>query len=177
MLLKLLYMFSFFQVDNFQLSNSSNTESSSTSKKPRLEDSDIGYHTSFQNISQYISKPTSSSGTTIDPQSTRSLHANLSLFLGQNNICRPVSEFGKAAVVTMANNGVPPKFSKYSGVLEWKNCVFLWVNLGSGSVPDDDVEGSVGGRKLVESTYDNTFLNEGRSFVWFGGSKMTIGIY
>ena len=175
----------YFQVDNFHTRITGSPSSSSTAiKRPKLEESDIGHHTSFQNISQYIlqsNTPTDIAATKVDPQSTRNLYANLSLFLGPNNLCKPFTEFGKAAVVTAANNGIPPKFSKYSGVLEWKNCVFLWVNLGpglassNGSGMDDEI-GSVGGRKgSVELTYDNTFLNEGRSFVWFGGNKMTIG--
>ena len=160
----------------------SSSSSSAASKRPRLEESDIGQHTSFQNISQYISKTTSNDITTttkVDPQSTRNLSVNLSLFLEPANLCKPFTEFGKAAVVTAANNGNPPKFSKYSGVLEWKNCVFLWVNLGPGPLHggNDDEIGSVRGSKAVELTYDNTFLNQGRSFVWFGGNKMTIGKY
>jgi hypothetical protein len=49
-----------------------------------------------------------------------------------------------------------PKFSKYSGVVEWKNCVYLWVNLGS-SNPGE---------------YINVFTERGRYMTWYGGSKM-----
>ena len=71
----------------------------------------------------------------------------------------PIDNYGKAAVMILANNGIQPKFSKYSGVCEWKNCVFLWVNIVKG--------------KGVN--YGNTFNEKGRFITWFGGSKMTEG--
>ncbi len=58
----------------------------------------------------------------------------------------------------IANGGVLPSFSKYSGVLEWSNCIFLWVNL----------EGASG--------YDNNFSQDGRFVTWFGGSRMHKGM-
>lgn len=42
---------------------------------------------------------------------------------------------------------------RFSGVVEWKNCVFLWVNVGG-----DD--------------YANMFLDKGERLTWFGGSRM-----
>lgn len=50
-----------------------------------------------------------------------------------------------------------PKFNKYSGVAEWNNAVFLWVN----------VDGN---------TYGNSFYSEGRYITWFGGNRMAAGI-
>jgi hypothetical protein len=47
-------------------------------------------------------------------------------------------------------------FNKYSGVQEWKNVVFLWVNLGA---PNG-------------TTVVNDFLEDGRQITWFGGSRM-----
>jgi hypothetical protein len=44
-------------------------------------------------------------------------------------------------------------YNKYSGVQEWKNCVYLWVNLNTADSPND-------------------FLDDGRQITWFGGSKM-----
>ena len=52
--------------------------------------------------------------------------------------------------------GARLSFNKYSGVQEWNNCIFLWVNLGSN------------GNAVV-----NTFLDGGKQITWFGGSKMT----
>ena len=63
--------------------------------------------------------------------------------------------FGKAAIMAASYFGVAPKFSKYSGVVEWKNCVYLWVNIG---VPGGD--------------YNNSFSEKGKYITWFGGSKM-----
>ena len=71
-----------------------------------------------------------------------------------------IENYGKAAVMILANNGIQPKFSKYSGVCEWRNCVFLWVNI-------------VKGKGI---NYGNTFNEKGRFITWFGGSKMTEGI-
>lgn len=96
----------------------------------------------------------------VDKLSTRSIVANYRQFITPSSIGLPHDEFGKASVVTRSNNGQTPKFSKYSGILEWSNCIYLWVNLGGPSTPD---------------SYENTFLDNGRSFVWFGGSKMTKG--
>jgi hypothetical protein len=49
-----------------------------------------------------------------------------------------------------------PRFSKYSGVVEWQNCVVLWVNVGG-------------------SDYKNLFLDDGRRMTWFAGSKHHTG--
>ena len=44
-------------------------------------------------------------------------------------------------------------FNKYCGVQEWKNCIFLWINLGTADSPND-------------------FLDNNTKITWFGGSKM-----
>lgn len=46
-------------------------------------------------------------------------------------------------------------FNKYCGVQEWKNAIFLWVNLGNKDNP------------VV-----NDFLEDGKQITWFGGSRM-----
>ncbi len=46
---------------------------------------------------------------------------------------------------------------RYSGVAEWANCVFLWVNIGG------------------KDGYHNAFSEEGRLMTWFGGSRMHSG--
>lgn len=84
---------------------------------------------------------------------TKAIKANTKTFLTER-LGKAVETFGKAAVVTIANNGVQPSFSKYTGLLEWSNCIFLWVNLDGGS------------------GYDNCFSEEGRFITWFGGSRM-----
>lgn len=43
---------------------------------------------------------------------------------------------------------------RYSGVLEWRNAVVLWVNADGGQ-------------------YDNLFLEGGRHMTWFAGSRCT----
>ncbi|KAJ1396904.1 hypothetical protein B484DRAFT_407186 [Ochromonadaceae sp. CCMP2298] len=73
---------------------------------------------------------------------------------GGGLLCEPLSVFGKAAVMQSSNFGVLPRFNKYCGALEWKNCVYLWVNIGGGS------------------GYRNAFSEGGRHMMWYGGSKM-----
>lgn len=75
----------------------------------------------------------------------------------EHRLCVPVEHFGKAAVMTLSNHGKLPRFSKYSGALEWLNCVYLWVNIGG------------------TSGYSNAFSEHGRHMMWYGGSKMHQG--
>jgi hypothetical protein len=109
------------------------------------------------------------------------LNANLEVFLGFNfhsgvkleegstyvtkstmdqnvvGLCKPIDDYGKAAIMQLSNDGILPRFSKYSGALEWSNCVYLWVNVGGAS------------------GYSNSFTEAGRHMMWFGGSKMHQG--
>ena len=100
-------------------------------------------------------KPGAPSGPRPPPSadSSRALDCELGVFLGDDTIGKPVTAFGKAAVMIAGNRGTLPRFSKYSGVCEWRNCVFLWVNLGM-------------------SDYTNTFRGDGRYITWYGGSRM-----
>ena len=88
--------------------------------------------------------------------SSRALNAQLDRLMG-SEIGTFMADVptGKAAIMSVANGGKPPRFSKYSGVVEWNNCVFLWVNIASGG------------------DYTNSFSEKGRFMTWFGGSKMT----
>ena len=60
----------------------------------------------------------------------------------------------KADVIAIAHSSSSVSYSKYSGTLEWKNAVFLWVNI------------------QANADYPNKFYETGRRFSWFGGSKM-----
>ena len=101
-------------------------------------------------------KPSAPSGPRPPPcaDSSRAIDCQLTMFLTDDMLGKPIENFGKAAVMTIGNHGSLPRFSKYSGVCEWRNCVFLWVNLG------------------MNSDYRNTFRNDGRCITWYGGSKM-----
>lgn len=85
-----------------------------------------------------------------------SMDANLTLLLSPAYLAVPLESYGKAAFMTVAsgtnNNNV--RFNKYSGVAEWRNALFLWVNIG----------GSTG--------YRNTFSDDGAYMMWYGGSAM-----
>ena len=83
---------------------------------------------------------------------------------------KPMTETGKAAVVNYISTSSPnlPRnyfvendsvgFNKFSGVLQFQNAIVLWVNFSGKSCSD---------------SYENEFLENGREFTWFGGSKMT----
>lgn len=85
---------------------------------------------------------------------SRAINCHLDVFLSDDRLGKPLETYGKAAVMSAGNAGSEPRFNKYSGVCEWMNCVFLWVNLG------------------ISSDYKNTFRSDGRYISWFGGSKM-----
>jgi len=65
--------------------------------------------------------------------------------------------FEKAASPEDRNRleGTRLSFNKYCGVQEWRNAVFLWVNLGNKDNP------------VV-----NDFLKDAKQVTWFGGSRM-----
>ena len=69
--------------------------------------------------------------------------------------------FGKAHVMTLANGGTFPRFSKYSGVAPWADGYFLWINI--------DIDPNTGKSR---NEYPNQFLRGGESVTWFGGSTM-----
>lgn len=100
-------------------------------------------------------KAKSSTPTVLDPSSSRMLQADLSVFTSKETIGRAIAST-KAGVMQIANGGSSiPSFSKYSGVAEWRNAIFLWVNIGSET-----------------SEYPNVFTSEGRCITWYGGSQM-----
>jgi hypothetical protein len=122
-------------------------------KLSSIEDSNDNINDNIDKIKRH--KPTSS-GPRPPPSSdmSRAINAQLSDVLS-NGLGQHIAEYGKAAVMAMCNNGTVPRFSKYSGVVEWKNAIFLWVNLGHD-----------------KSQYPNTFSEQGKYITWFGGSKM-----
>jgi hypothetical protein len=75
-----------------------------------------------------------------------------------------MKETGKATVMCLANNGTLPKFSKYSGVVQWNNSYFLWVNIFPSNVATSS-----------SAVYENKFLESGQKMTWFGGSLMRPG--
>jgi hypothetical protein len=108
-----------------------------------------------------------------DNASCREINSNYEIFIGtdsggdlatedstknNNNLGELLENvgFGKAAIMAASNHNLCPKFSKYSGVVEWKNCVYLWVNLGQ-SKPGE---------------YINKFTEKGKYMTWYGGSRM-----
>lgn len=62
-----------------------------------------------------------------------------------------IEHFGKAAVMAVSHPSKEMiRFNKYSGIAEWKNALYLWVNIS------DDEQGQ---------QYKNTFSECGRHMV------------
>lgn len=109
--------------------------------------------------------------------STRFLHLNVNEIL-TNFLGHQLEVSGKDAVISQMSRYSSLKdtneiagsdrisFNKYSGVLEWKNALFLWVNLKSAIC-------SKSSHSSDQDSVRNEFFNNGRSISWFGGSKMT----
>ncbi|GKY95255.1 hypothetical protein MPSEU_000487900 [Mayamaea pseudoterrestris] len=99
--------------------------------------------------------------------SARQIHLDINeLLFGDNGMLgQPLAMTGKAAVMdTSANLASDPRqlqtvvqvsFNKYSGVQEWANCFFLWVNFGA-----------------LNNQVVNEFYDDGKQVIWFGGSSM-----
>ena len=91
----------------------------------------------------------------ISPDSSRAIDADLSFLLGDGLGGYVGENRTKAAVMAIANHGRVPSFSKYSGIAEWRNCLFLWVNYAD---PKNEMQ--------------NEFSNKGRNINWYGGSTL-----
>lgn len=91
----------------------------------------------------------------ISPGSSRAIDADLRFILGEGLGCHIGENRTKASVMASANRGRVPSFSKYSGVAEWRNCLFLWVNYGDS-----------------KNEVLNEFSEEGRRISWYGGSNV-----
>ena len=63
----------------------------------------------------------------------------------------------KAAVIHALSPISNPRFSKYSGIQEWKNCVTLFVNVGD----------------KYGNSYDNVFTHAGGRISWFAQPRQT----
>ena len=65
----------------------------------------------------------------------------------------------KKAVMELASrttSSITPTFSRMSGIQEWQNCIFVFVN-----VYGDD--------------YKNVFLNDGERITWFAQPRQSEG--
>jgi len=92
------------------------------------------------------------------PGSSRGRDADVQFAL-KEYLGKKVPYTGKQCVMDLltpkggGREGGPVKFSKYAGVVEWRNCVLLWVN----------VDGN---------DYENLWLEGGRRLTWFAGSRV-----
>jgi len=85
---------------------------------------------------------------------SRALNADLEAFLNPKALCMPTDMLTKASVMLTAYPSSRARFSKYSGVVEWANAVFLWVNVGG-----------------TQCDYPNEMREGGQVLSWFGGSR------
>jgi hypothetical protein len=122
-------------------------------------------------ITPLSSSPSLPANGLLAPNSARAIHLNVAkLVVSTENdeglLGRVMAQTGKAFVMEEAARLAATEtvsydcyrsisFNKYSGVQEWGNALFLWINLGA---PNCDVV--------------NEFLDEGRRVTWFGGSRM-----
>ena len=93
-----------------------------------------------------------------NPRSCKNLKVDLdhldTHFLGK--IIPPLGGQVKRAVMEEASASCSPKFSRMSGIQEWRNAILLFVNVfGDG--------------------YKNVFLDEGRAITWFAQSRQWEG--
>ncbi|CAM9428705.1 unnamed protein product, partial [Discosporangium mesarthrocarpum] len=65
----------------------------------------------------------------LPPHSSRNLECNLGMLMDQY-LGQAMPRTGKETVMDLATASVKPRFSRYSGVTEWRNATFLWVNIG-----------------------------------------------
>jgi hypothetical protein len=90
-----------------------------------------------KSASSSASKKGSSKGTSTStekaaaPSSSSSSSSSTTNNYRNNNLGRMLEEvgFGKAAIMAASHHGTAPKFSKYSGVVEWRNCVYVVILL------------------------------------------------
>eukprot|EP00904_Undaria_pinnatifida_P006734 jgi/Undpi1/3190/HiC_scaffold_15.g06564.m1 len=67
----------------------------------------------------------------LPPDSSRNLECDIPMLV-EEYLGRSFPAFGKAPVMELSTKSRSPKFSRMSGVTEWKNAVFLWVNVDEG---------------------------------------------
>ena len=87
------------------------------------------------------------------PGSCRTVAIDLP-FITSSYLGRHMSDVStKESVVKALASGRQAKFSKYTGALEWKNAVVLWVNIGG-------------------KDYTNNFLQGGRLLTWYASQSL-----
>eukprot|EP00658_Telonema_sp_P-2_P036626 TRINITY_DN26450_c0_g1_i2.p1 TRINITY_DN26450_c0_g1~~TRINITY_DN26450_c0_g1_i2.p1 ORF type:complete len:210 (-),score=28.20 TRINITY_DN26450_c0_g1_i2:192-821(-) len=85
-------------------------------------------------------------------QSSREVAVNIEAHISRT-LGRTVANV-KHRVMSAAVEGREVGFNKYSGIAEWQNAFFLWVNIGG-----DD--------------FENMWLDEGERITWFAGAKQS----
>lgn len=90
-----------------------------------------------------------SGGAKVSGRSCKELRARVGHLLGTflGGHVPPAGTQVKGGVMAAAA-GAMPRFNRMSGIQEWRNCVFLFVNVGG-------------------NEYDNVFLSEGRRMTWY----------
>lgn len=92
---------------------------------------------------------------TAPPGSIKGMDA---VMLDEEYLGKPIPPIGgqvKGAVMTLAAGTRSVRFNKYSGIQEWRNAIFLFVNLDG-------------------SSYANTFHKDGRFISWFAQTMQRV---
>ena len=126
-------------------------------------------------IEVVASDPNIDRGRVVVSLSCKDTCAQIEPFLAVKSLGCPLSEFGKVAVIAQACTDASgkvllPKFNKFSGILQWQNCLFLWINIERKY--SDSLEGV---SRSNCSLYDNKFeviSDSNCNLTWFGNSLM-----
>lgn len=87
-----------------------------------------------------------------DAGSARAIELSVDAIM-ERHLGKPVSStFTKAAAVEAITGRKKVSFSKYSGTLEWRNAILLWVNIGG-------------------ADYRNVFFDGGARMTWYASPK------
>ncbi|KXS19136.1 hypothetical protein M427DRAFT_152648 [Gonapodya prolifera JEL478] len=103
-----------------------------------------------------------SAPTEANPKSTRIRIAKLDSFDDYLGKLIPANGGNKAAVVAMGAGTSDISFNKYAGIIEWTNCIFLFVNVPLPPSHDNK------GKRAPASSYENAFSTTERTVSFFG---------
>ena len=134
-------------------------------KMQKIHSSELAVGTGLESLPTFHVSPTVKAEGDSRKGFASSMMADVHFWCHPQQLAQPCEVFGKAAIMSLSvlegagqSRRSPTahavRFNKFSGVAEWTNALFLWVNIAGGGV------------------YNNTFSNEGRHMMWYGGSKM-----
>jgi hypothetical protein len=93
-----------------------------------------------------------------NPKSTKNTVCNLDVY--SNYLAKQITPIGGQMKGACIHLGSPskPSFNKYSGIVEWKNCVFLFVNIDSNNYKNQFKEGVMTWFGQPSQTFDSPVI-------------------